>query len=118
VTTAAKTLPANIAFDLKTVKAMIRIFCRQKHSSHRTLCAGCEELAAYAEARLTKCPYGENKTTCRDCPIHCYTPDMRRRIAEVMRYAGPRMIWHHPVLAARHVLVERKGPPTKNKQKK
>ena len=29
---------------------------------------------------------------------------MRRRIREVMRYAGPRILFHHPVAAARHAL--------------
>ena len=24
---------------------------------------------------------------------------MRQRMQEVMRYAGPRMLWHHPVTA-------------------
>jgi hypothetical protein len=27
---------------------------------------------------------------------------MRARIQTVMRYAGPRMLWRHPVLALRH----------------
>jgi hypothetical protein len=27
---------------------------------------------------------------------------MRARIKEVMRYAGPRMFWHHPILAWLH----------------
>ena len=28
---------------------------------------------------------------------------MRQRMQEVMRYAGPRMLWHHPVTAIGHL---------------
>ena len=30
---------------------------------------------------------------------------------EVMRFAGPRMVWRHPYLAIRHLLDERKKIP-------
>jgi len=30
---------------------------------------------------------------------------------EVMRFAGPRMMWRHPYLAIRHLLDERKKAP-------
>jgi len=33
---------------------------------------------------------------------------MRGRITEVMRFAGPRMTWRHPLLAIQH-LAGRKG---------
>jgi hypothetical protein len=29
---------------------------------------------------------------------------MREKIKEVMRYAGPRLIYRHPILAIRHLL--------------
>ncbi|NHJ02618.1 MAG: hypothetical protein EAX86_10810 [Candidatus Heimdallarchaeota archaeon] len=25
---------------------------------------------------MEKCPYGQTKTTCAKCSIHCYNPDM------------------------------------------
>jgi hypothetical protein len=28
---------------------------------------------------------------------------MRQQIKDVMRYAGPRMLYHHPILAIRHI---------------
>ena len=31
--------------------------------------------------------------------------------ARVMRYAGPRMLWRHPLLAIRHLWIERQGAP-------
>jgi hypothetical protein len=29
---------------------------------------------------------------------------MQQRIRDVMRYAGPRMLYHHPIAAIRHML--------------
>jgi hypothetical protein len=29
---------------------------------------------------------------------------MRDQVKVVMRYAGPRMLWHHPILALFHIL--------------
>lgn len=43
------------------------------------------------------------KTTCKKCPVHCYSPDMREKIRAVMRYSGPRMIFLHPFAAIRHL---------------
>ncbi len=58
----------------------------------------------YAAARLQKCRFGIQKPTCAKCPVHCYSPQRREQIKEVMRYAGPRMVWTHPVLSLRHWL--------------
>jgi hypothetical protein len=96
--------------ERKTVEAMARIFCRNRH--RRDLCPECSELLAYAGRRLDKCPFGEMKPACSNCPIHCYKPDMREQIRAVMRYAGPRIVWRHPVLAAYHLIdARRKAPP-------
>lgn len=108
----AASLPSNIVTDANTVAAMVRIYCRDKHgSAGGALCAGCADLLAYADDRLAKCPFGEEKTTCRDCPIHCYRHAERTAMKDVMRYAGPRMLWEHPLLAIRHLWMERKGAP-------
>ncbi len=68
-------------------------------------------LFEYASYRLAKCPYGEEKPTCQKCPIHCYTRDKREQMQEVMRFAGPRMLLSHPILAVRHLLDEKKTAP-------
>ena len=57
----------------------------------------------YAERRLEKCPYGQDKPTCANCPIHCYKPAQREKAREVMRFAGPRMTWRHPWRALNHL---------------
>ncbi|MDW7774567.1 MAG: nitrous oxide-stimulated promoter family protein [Desulfobulbaceae bacterium] len=90
--------------EAKTVKLMIHRYCRDKHHTRSTLCRECEELLSYAFRRLSGCPFQENKTTCGKCPVHCYKPDMRQRIQEVMRYVGPRMMLTNPVMAIRHCI--------------
>lgn len=86
-----------------TVEKMIRIYCKGKHKSESCLCKECEELREYAFQRLSKCTYGEDKPTCEKCPIHCYKPVMKEKIRLVMKYAGPRMILYHPILAIKHL---------------
>ena len=90
--------------EKRTLATMIRIYCRQQHHTAQGLCPECNELLDYAKKRLDRCPYQDGKTTCAKCPIHCYRPAMRTRIREVMRYAGPRMIYLHPIMAAFHMI--------------
>jgi hypothetical protein len=94
--------------EARTVAAMIRIFCRAQHGAGKNLCGECAGLLAYALERIEQCPFGYEKPVCSQCTVHCYKPEMRERIQTVMRYAGPRMIWRHPVLAIRHLIRSRK----------
>ena len=89
--------------EKETVSLMIAIYCRKKHGG-KTLCPECTALDAYARQRSDKCPFMETKTFCSNCKVHCYKKDMREKIREVMRFSGPRMIFHHPVMAIRHVI--------------
>jgi hypothetical protein len=91
-----------------TVSVMIRMYCRAKHRQP-SLCDSCQSLTDYALKRIGYCIFGNEKPVCSDCPVHCYKPDYRERIREVMRFAGPRMIWQHPVLAIRHIIKKKKG---------
>ena len=97
--------------ERRTVAAMVRMYCRGRHGTRTGLCPECAELLGYAHARLDGCRFGEAKPTCGSCAIHCYGPDMKVRIREVMGYAGPRMMLRHPVMAVRHVLDGRRRPP-------
>lgn len=81
-----------------TVRHMIELWCRHQHGGKK-LCEECRELSDYSLAKLENCMFGENKTKCHKCSVHCYKPEMRERIREVMRYSGPRMLFHHPVEA-------------------
>ncbi|NIM89897.1 MAG: nitrous oxide-stimulated promoter family protein [Candidatus Aminicenantes bacterium] len=109
---------SRIKREKKTLKAMIRIWCHGAHSTRKHLCRDCEELQEYALARLEKCPFGASKGACSECPVHCYKPDMRKKIRTVMRYSGPRMLLPHPWLSLHHLMDKRrKFPPiTKNKK--
>ena len=86
------------------VSEMIALYCRKKHGAKRGLCAECAALDAYARQRSDRCPFMETKTFCANCRVHCYKPAMREKIRAVMRFSGPRMIFHHPVAAVWHVI--------------
>lgn len=119
--------------EQEIVSQMIALYCKGNHSAHRSapprerggetrqvpegaalrergsgerwdLCPECAELEAYAHARSERCPFMEEKTFCSNCTVHCYRPEMRERIRTVMRYAGPRILFHHPVMAIRHMI--------------
>lgn len=129
-------MPDRIADEKKVVALMIRMYCRrhcrqqdrtaitdrtdrtgdtnQADNSSRTatspLCPECAALLDYAHRRLDSCRFGNGKPSCRKCPVHCYRADMRERIRTVMRWAGPRMIFHHPLAATKHLLRELRSP--------
>jgi hypothetical protein len=99
--------------EWKTIAAMIQIYCRGQHRQPG-LCPKCRQLLDYAGARLERCRFGAEKPTCANCPVHCYPPIRREQIRTVMRYAGPRMLWRHPLLSLNHRLDSfRKTPAVK-----
>ncbi|MBT8087004.1 MAG: nitrous oxide-stimulated promoter family protein [Gammaproteobacteria bacterium] len=95
----------HVARELLTITKMVGIYCSAHHDgSADSLCESCTEFMDYATLRLQKCPYGDDKPTCSNCPIHCYKPARRTQAKTIMRYAGPRMLLRHPVLAIAHKL--------------
>jgi len=106
--------PPLIAREKKTIAAMVAIYCRKQHGQNSSLCEECSELLEYATCRLDRCPYGPQKTTCAKCPIHCYKPQMRDRVKQVMRFSGPRMLLRHPILAIGHLLDGRRETDSQN----
>jgi hypothetical protein len=52
------------------------------------------------------------------CLVHCYQPQMKEKAKKIMRYSGPRMLFHSPVLTLRHVFDGRKKPQTIGEFKK
>lgn len=93
--------------EKKVVGQMIELYCKKQHGT-KTLCPECEELRAYAVSRIDKCPFMETKTFCSNCKVHCYRKDMQERIRTVMRFSGPRMLFVHPVMAIRHVILSQR----------
>lgn len=103
-----------LARELRTLQVMTRLWCRGQHGSTGTaLCAQCSAFMDYAARRLAACPYGEGKPTCANCQIHCYGPAQREQARVMMRYAGPRMLSRHPILAIRHLLDGTRPAPAK-----
>lgn len=90
------------------VSQMIALYCRKNHGSKGGLCPECAALEQYAHQRSDHCPFMENKTFCSNCRVHCYKPEMREQIRQVMRFSGPRMLFHHPVMAIRHLIESKK----------
>lgn len=104
--------------EKKTVSVMIDLYCQDNHKTH-LLCSECDELKEYAFKRLDNCPFGYEKPICNKCSVHCYSKEKREKIREVMRYAGPRMIKKHPILAIFHIWdskIEPKILPKKVRQ--
>lgn len=89
--------------EKKIVTLMIKIYCKGKKHSSNVPCSSCSELIKYANERVEKCAKLHTKTFCSKCDTHCYKPDMQEKIKIVMRYSGPRMLFHHPIMAMRHM---------------
>ncbi len=99
--------------EQRVISQMIALYCRGRHAGEprdeqafcgEPVCATCAELDAFAVKRTARCPHMATKTSCNKCETHCYPPAMQERIRAVMRYAGPRMLLHHPIAAVRHLL--------------
>ena len=89
--------------EKETVSKMIDLYCRKKHH-HHNLFEECQDLKDYALKRLSLCRFGEEKSACSNCTVHCYKPEYRQRIKSVMRYAGPWMLLYHPVYSVKHLI--------------
>ena len=96
------TKPRHLQREFRTMSKMVDIYCADRHESGGQLCDDCATFLDYAEVRLEKCPYGEDKPTCANCPVHCYKPHYRAQAKQIMRYAGPRMLLRHPLLTIAH----------------
>ena len=103
-----KTVEEKRQQEKELVSQMIALYCKKQHHTKDGLCPECEELAQYAKDRSDHCPFMETKTFCSNCKVHCYKKDMREKIKVVMRFSGPRMLFHHPVIAVRHLIEEKK----------
>lgn len=92
----------SIKSEKRVVSRMIALYCKHK-LKYQGVPAEYKELEAYAHKRLDGCKFGDKKPACKRCPIHCYRPDMRQKIRDVMRWAGPRMLIYDPIAAIKHL---------------
>ena len=93
-----------LAREWQTIAAMVGCYCHDHHATRAALCPECQGLLDYAAVRLERCRFGLEKPVCAKCPVHCYQRARREHVRAVMRYAGPRMLWRHPILSLRHWL--------------
>ena len=91
--------------EKRVVECMIKLYCKKKEHN-KNLCKECREIMEYALKRLDHCKVGEDKPTCRVCPIHCYKPEMKEKIKTIMRFSGPRLIIYHPIFTINHSIRE------------
>ena len=71
-----------IAREKETIRKMIALYEKQcpqasKEAEHYLT------LNAYADKRLDKCVFGEEKPACKQCPVHCYQPAKREEMKPV-----------------------------------
>ena len=97
--------------EAKTVEVMIKMYCNDHHQS-TILCNDCNELVIYAQQKGESCVFGDEKPVCSQCKVHCYQPEQRKKIRDVMRYSGPKMIFRHPFMAILHLLFKRNKAKT------
>lgn len=98
--------------DLETLATFIRLYCLHHHGQEvkhvvryggaspadvdgqwTVLCPGCARLLAHALYKRSHCPL-HPKPACKRCPSHCYHPEYRRQIREVMKFSGRHLVTH------------------------
>ena len=95
--------------EIETVRTMITMYCKAHHHPEGDMCEECAAVFSYASLKYHRCLFGEDKPVCTVCLVHCYTKEYREKIRKIMRYSGPRMILHHPLMAIDHLLLERRS---------
>lgn len=104
------TNPSHIQREQRTIRHMIEIYCRrQRHQTTAGLCASCAAMLRYAEERIASCPVAGAKPACGLCRSNCFSTKMHYEFAQIMRYAGPRMLVRHPLLTMAHVFDAVRG---------
>ena len=84
--------------DIQVLREFIQIYCDTQHKDRAktskngvNLCEECRETLEYASWRREVCPL-DPKPTCKNCKIHCYKPEQRAKIKEIMRVSGMTLI--------------------------
>ncbi len=121
----------NVQGDIRTVTGLCSIYCAGNHRDRdRTplvsdasalgvygrrvprLCDECAGHIRYAEKRRAYCPK-DPKPFCAHCDTHCYKADESEWQRQMMRYAGPRSMWHgYAIPGIKHALEARKWRKT------
>jgi hypothetical protein len=92
----------SIKSEKRVVSHMIELYCKHKLRCNE-MPQEYKELEVYAHKRLDFCKFGNEKSFCSKCPIHCYKKDMKAKVKDVMRFSGPRLIIYSPIQFIKHI---------------
>jgi len=101
--------------DITVIGRFTEVWCSDHHHADRhpfslpngkkplKLCAGCSAFMDYAVKKRLNCPLEAEKPNCKRCRIHCYGPEQRTLVKQIMAWSGRRMIlrgrldylWHY-----------------------
>ena len=84
--------------EKKVISEMVKLYCK------RELCDECKEVLNYSLKRIDNCKFMETKTFCSNCKAPCYSPKMKEKVKQIMKFSGPRILFHHPLLVISHML--------------
>lgn len=104
--------PEYIRTDAAKLVGFVSMYCDKYHSDRERasfafrqgktpvnidsgppLCKECTALLRHAIVMRVLCPL-DPKPKCRKCPQHCYRPNYKDEMETVMKYAGPRSLFH------------------------
>ncbi len=96
--------------EKKTIQKMLNLYEQNNPAADKTP-EHYQSLFSYASKRLDRCAFGNEKPACKHCPIHCYQPARREEMKRIMRWAGHRMLFRHPILTMLHLIDDRRPVP-------
>lgn len=117
----------DVRADTRIVAGLAGIYCAANHTDRERvplqsdasvlgvygrrvprLCDECADHIRYAEKRRAFCPR-DPKPFCAHCDTHCYKRDESEWQRVMMRYAGPRSMFHgYAIPGIKHALEARK----------
>lgn len=101
---------SRLSREKRIIFVMVHMYCRDVHHTQNELCPDCLDALQYANRHIDRCPFKTEKPTCSVCTVHCFRPPQKDTIKTIMRYAGPRMAWRHPLLSITHFFDKFRSP--------
>lgn len=89
--------------EKKVITEMVKLYCKKNHKNDK-LCDECRDVLNYSLNRIDNCKYMDTKTFCSNCKAPCYGPKMKEKVKQIMKFSGPRILFHHPLLVISHML--------------
>lgn len=103
--TAMETITKRQQRDIRLLTRFVSLYCAGRHGTvcrdeirlpaaagPLLLCSECARMMTYAVSKRLACPLEGEKPSCKRCRIHCYGEQERRKIREIMSFAGRRVI--------------------------